>query len=402
MSRVFESGKIGGLVTANRFVRAATWEGLAAEDGSVTPQLLKRMTDLAEGGVGLIITSHCFVAPEGKASPAQIGMHTDALIAGHRKLTQAIHAAGGRIVAQISHAGNFADERSTGQAPFVASYFEGLAATPRREMTVEDIKATTASFAKAALRAMESGFDGVQIHAAHGFLLSQFLSPAYNRREDAYGGPIENRSRFLLEVYLAVREAVGRQFPALVKNQLRRLYRKRTDPGRLNRNDATSRRSGPGRGRGERGDADRKEALSGPPLDRQHRKGSLLPGRSPGLSQGDQDSPDPARRHPVFRIGEKTRPGRNRRFHLHEPAFHPGAGPGQSLEKRRPRPGPLHLGPEMHPGGQRGQRRVLQEFIISGTRHRVSRHKGKRVDGPAIGTKAFDEINTVQLETGGM
>lgn len=217
MSRVFESGKIGGLVPANRFVRAATWEGLAAEDGSATPQLIKRMTDLAEGGVGLIITSHCFVAPEGKASPAQIGMHTDALIAGHRELTQAVHAAGSRIVAQLSHAGNFADERLTGCVPFVPSVFEGLAATPRREMTVEDIKATTASFGRAALRAMESGFDGIQIHGAHGFLLSQFLSPAYNRRTDAYGGSIENRSRFLLEVYQAVRKAVGREFPVLVK-----------------------------------------------------------------------------------------------------------------------------------------------------------------------------------------
>lgn len=217
MDKVFENGTINGMVLSNRFVRAATWEGMAAEDGTATPRLIKKMTELAEGGVGLIITSHCYVIQEGKASQAQIGMHDDTVIPGHRELTQAVHAAGGKIVAQLSHAGNFADEKRIGGAPFVPSVFEGLAPTPRREMTLEDIKATVAAFGKAATRAVASGFDGIQIHGAHGFLLSEFLSPAYNRRTDAYGGPIENRSRLLLEVYGAIRDAVGKEFPVLVK-----------------------------------------------------------------------------------------------------------------------------------------------------------------------------------------
>lgn len=217
MSRVFESVKIDGLVVSNRFVRAATWEGLADADGGATPQLIKRMTDLAEGGVGLIITSHCFVAQDGKATPAQNGMHADAVITGYRQMTQSVHAAGGKIVAQISHAGNFANEKLIGGPPFVASAFEGLAPSPRREMTGDDIRETTVAFGKAAARAREAGFDGIQIHGAHGFLLSQFLSPAYNRRTDVYGGSIENRSRFLLEVYNTIRAAVGKDYPVLLK-----------------------------------------------------------------------------------------------------------------------------------------------------------------------------------------
>ncbi len=216
MRSLFESSTINGMVMKNRFVRAATWEGLADEEGGVTPKLAGMMSALAEGGVGLIITSHCFVSPDGKASRAQTGMHEDRLMEGHRRMTDGVHAAGGKIAAQISHAGNFADSALTGNPPFVASSFEGLGG-PRREMTAADIGETTAAFGLAAKRALAAGYDAVQIHGAHGFLLSQFLSPAYNRRTDAYGGAIENRARFLLEVYRAVRDAVGKHFPVLVK-----------------------------------------------------------------------------------------------------------------------------------------------------------------------------------------
>lgn len=217
MSKLFENSAINGMALSNRFVRAATWEGMADDTGAPTQKLIKAMTALAEGGVALIITSHCYVSPDGQASIAQISMHKDEMIENLRNMTTSVHDAGGKIVAQLSHAGNFANEKLSGSPPMVASNFEGLAQTPRREMTLQDIQETVSAFAKAALRAKSAGFDGVQIHGAHGFLLSEFLSPAYNRRHDAYGGHIENRARFILEVYKAIRDATGKDYPILVK-----------------------------------------------------------------------------------------------------------------------------------------------------------------------------------------
>src|SRR5450759_2490766 len=130
MSKLFESGAINGMALSNRFVRAATWEGMADDAGAPTQKLIKAMTALAEGGVGLIITSHCYVSPDGQASIAQICMHKDEMIESLRNMTASVHGAGGKIVAQMSHAGNFADEKLLGRPPMVASDFEGLARTP--------------------------------------------------------------------------------------------------------------------------------------------------------------------------------------------------------------------------------------------------------------------------------
>jgi 2,4-dienoyl-CoA reductase-like NADH-dependent reductase (Old Yellow Enzyme family) len=217
MSKPFEEGLIGRLVLSNRFVRSATWEGMAAEDGAVTPKLIETMAALARGGVGMIITSHAYIRREGQAGPWQIGVYKDGLIGGLRDMAAAVHEHGGRIVMQISHAGHFAVEQLTGAAPWVASDFDGLAKRPRHEMTVDDIRSLTESFAEAAVRAKAAGFDGVQIHCAHGYLLSQFLSPLYNRRKDDYGGSVENRVRFPLGAVRAIRSAVGERFPILAK-----------------------------------------------------------------------------------------------------------------------------------------------------------------------------------------
>jgi 2,4-dienoyl-CoA reductase-like NADH-dependent reductase (Old Yellow Enzyme family) len=217
MSKPFESGKINGMELSNRFVRSATWEGMAADDGAVTPKLIETMVALAKGGVGMIITSHACIRQEGQAGPWQIGVYKDELIDGLKEMAAAVHKNGSKIVMQIAHAGHFAVEQLTGLVPWVASGFEGLAKTPRHEMTVDDIRALTVSFAQAATRAKVAGFDGVQIHSAHGYLLSQFLSPLYNRRMDDYGGSIENRARIHLGVLRAVRKAVGGDFPILAK-----------------------------------------------------------------------------------------------------------------------------------------------------------------------------------------
>lgn len=217
VSKLFEPGTIKKMEISNRFVRSATWEGMAADDGTVTPKLIETMVALARGGVGMIITSHAYVRQEGQAGSWQIGVYKDELIDGLKEMAAAVHENDGKIVMQIAHAGNFAIEQLTGLVPWVASDFDGLAKTVRHEMTVDDIRALTVSFAEAAERARNAGFDGVQIHCAHGYLLSQFLSPLYNRRMDDYGGSIENRARIHVEVVRAVRKAVGEDFPILAK-----------------------------------------------------------------------------------------------------------------------------------------------------------------------------------------
>ena len=202
---------------ANRFMRSATWEGMAAEDGSVTPKLTKTMVDLAKGGVGLIISGHAYVLPEGQAGPWQMGIYKDELIDGLKIMVNEVHEAGGKIVAQLAHSGAFARKEIIKQVPHVVSNFEGLSKSPRHELTKKDIQKLIKAFAEAAQRAKIAGFDGVQLHAAHGYLLSQFLSPAYNRRNDEYGGPIENRVRIHLEMYHAIQDVVGADYPVLIK-----------------------------------------------------------------------------------------------------------------------------------------------------------------------------------------
>ena len=217
MSKLFESTSINGMNLSNRFIRAATWEGLATTDGAVTPSLIERMVELAQGGVGLIISSHTYVAKEGQATPWQIGIHKEELVTGLKDLATAVHENGGKIILQLAHAGNYAEKDLTKRPPLVVSNFEGLAETERNEITKSDIQKLITAYKTAAARAKKAGFDGVQIHSAHGYLLSQFLSPVFNKRNDEYGGSIQNRAKIHLEIYQAVRKIVGQDFPILIK-----------------------------------------------------------------------------------------------------------------------------------------------------------------------------------------
>jgi 2,4-dienoyl-CoA reductase-like NADH-dependent reductase (Old Yellow Enzyme family) len=217
MSILFEGTSINGMKLSNRFVRSATYEGMAAPDGSCTDSLIGKMAELAEGGIGLVITSHAFVSPEGRARNRQIGIYSDAMIPGLRKMAEAVHEQGGRIVAQMAHAGAQTDSRITGLEALGPSVFEKEKGYISREMNAVDRVRIAAGFGDAAVRAQEAGFDGVQIHGAHGYLLSQFLSPHFNKRTDGYGGAIENRARFLLEVLDEIRLRTGNGYPVLVK-----------------------------------------------------------------------------------------------------------------------------------------------------------------------------------------
>jgi len=217
MPDLFESCILNGMVLANRFVRSATWEGLATQDGAATPKLVKMMEELALGEVGLIISGHAYVNREGRGSPGQLGAYSDELIPGLADMATAVHAAGGRIALQISHAGIRSAPVPGGPEPAGPSPVLLETGPAGRAMTQEDMAALCLDFARAAVRAKTAGFDAVQIHAAHGFLLSEFLSPFFNQRTDDYGGSRENRARLVLEVLKAVRNAVGRDFPVLIK-----------------------------------------------------------------------------------------------------------------------------------------------------------------------------------------
>ncbi len=216
-SVLFLPAQIGSLRLSNRFIRSATWEGLAAPDGGCTEELVALMGTLAAGGVGLIISSHAHVRAEGFAVRGQLGVDRDERIPGLARMAEAVHGEAGRIVLQLAHGGVLAGTQLTGLPAFAPSQEGGPEKTRRREMTESDIADTVRAYGEAALRAKRAGFDGVQVHAAHGYLLNQFLSPWFNRRTDQYGGSIENRARIILEILAAVRNAVGGEFPILVK-----------------------------------------------------------------------------------------------------------------------------------------------------------------------------------------
>lgn len=216
MSSVFDYSEINGMQLVNRFVRSATWEGMAADDGSVTQPLVDTMVNLAHGGVGLIITSHAYVRDDGQAGSRQIGVSKDSFIPGLNKMTDAVHRYESKIVLQLAHAGMFALQK-TEYLPLAVSHQQNSDQLSYKIITEQDVRELADAYAQGAVRAQKAGFDGVQIHSAHGYLLSQFLSPAYNDRHDQYGGDIYNRSRALLEIYQAIRVAVGKNYPILIK-----------------------------------------------------------------------------------------------------------------------------------------------------------------------------------------
>jgi 2,4-dienoyl-CoA reductase-like NADH-dependent reductase (Old Yellow Enzyme family) len=217
MTVPFEKTHIGSLTTSNRLVRSATWEGLATDEGYVTTKLIDVANQLASGGVGLIITGHAYVSPEGQAGRWQLAIHSDDFMQGLSDMSTSVHALGGKIALQLAHAGVHARTSLTGRDAIGPSLYAHNPEPPAREMTIEEIEAVVESFAAAATRAHKAGYDAVQIHAAHGYLLSQFLSPHFNARADGYGGTIENRARMLAEVIRAVRQVVPAGYPVFVK-----------------------------------------------------------------------------------------------------------------------------------------------------------------------------------------
>jgi len=205
-------GKIGRLVLKNRLVRAATSETMATEQGEATDDLVRLYSDLARGGAGLIITGHIYVEPRGQYEPRQLGLDDDHRIAPLARVTAEVHRHGGAIFAELSHAGS--QSLIADVVPLAPSVVpNAIFARPPAEMTDADVRKVITDFAAAADRAKRAGFDGVHLHSGNGYLLSQFNSPFANRRDDRWGGDAQRRAGFILEVYRAVRRAVGPDFP---------------------------------------------------------------------------------------------------------------------------------------------------------------------------------------------
>jgi 2,4-dienoyl-CoA reductase-like NADH-dependent reductase (Old Yellow Enzyme family) len=228
MKRALTPLRLAGLTLRNRVIKTATYEGMS-RGGIPSAKLIEHHVALARGGVGMTTLAYVAVSPHGRTFSDQLMMH-DELVAQLRPLTDAVHEAGAAVSIQLAHCGGFskdlAQRRHDPPGPLGPSreinlygVLQGLAFT--KSMRERDIEAIPQEFAAAATRARAAGFDAIELHLGHGYLLSQFLSPAVNRRRDRYGGSLENRLRLPLEVVRAVRAAVGSQMPILCKTNLR-------------------------------------------------------------------------------------------------------------------------------------------------------------------------------------
>jgi 2,4-dienoyl-CoA reductase-like NADH-dependent reductase (Old Yellow Enzyme family) len=217
---LFSPTHIGGLELRNRCVRSATYDGGADRSGHVTDWQLDLYAALARGGVGLIISGLFSVHPSGRLAGTQNIVSDDAAVSGLRKLVDTVHRHGAKIAVQIAHGGRecHAYQSYRGRTAVAPSVLDRESPShPHRALAEEEIEEIIASFGTAAARVRDAGCDAVQLHGAHAYLVSQFLSPATNRRNDRYGGSFEGRLRFLSAVYRAMRRRAGDDFPVLIK-----------------------------------------------------------------------------------------------------------------------------------------------------------------------------------------
>ena len=224
MAFLLEPLSVDSLTLKNRLVLPPIHTAKAEANGEVNQRVLDHYNEKSRGGhIGLIIVEHSYVSPEGKASKNQISVESDGMIENLRKLAKVIHSNGSKALLQMNHAGSTAIQELIGTMPVGPSAI----VNPKQEknigqdiphvLTKKEIYNTVLSFQRAAARVKEAGFDGVEIHAAHGYLLNQFFSPLTNTRTDEYGGKVLNRIRFHLEVIEAIREKVGADFPVFLR-----------------------------------------------------------------------------------------------------------------------------------------------------------------------------------------
>ena len=199
MKTLFDSTRIGKITLKNRFIRSATWESMADQTGRPTRQLMDLYEELALGGVGMIITGATTIIPDPTCLPGMLSIADDTHIPAYQEMTSKIHQHGVPVVMQITYVG------------------KGGTWTTPADLTENELQDLANSYADAAERAQKAGFDGIQIHAGHGYFLSQFQNARKNKRTDRYGGEVSNRARFILEMYDAVRSRVGNDFGVFIK-----------------------------------------------------------------------------------------------------------------------------------------------------------------------------------------
>jgi 2,4-dienoyl-CoA reductase-like NADH-dependent reductase (Old Yellow Enzyme family) len=211
----FEPAKLGPVTLRNRFIKAATFEG-SSPRGQVTDALVDFHRRVGEGGAAMTTVAYLAVSPEGRTDRHCICVHEDVL-PGLRRLTDAVHDTGAAVAAQLGHAGPVANSRSNGARSLAPSRHISPLGTVSREITVADIGRVTADYARAATMVVEAGFDSIEVHLGHNYLLSAFLSPKLNHRRDSWGGTVENRARFARQVVRSVREAAGNRVAVTAK-----------------------------------------------------------------------------------------------------------------------------------------------------------------------------------------
>lgn len=199
MKTLFDRTSMSNKEIKNRFIRSATWENMADERGHITERLLNLYEDLAKGGIGMIITSLAYITEDSKSVKGQIGIYDDTFIGEYNKLVNAVHKYNSPIILQITY-----------------GFKNGQTLDPN-EVTVENLKEIITAMGIAAERAEKAGFDGVQIYAAHGAFLSNFLSPSKNKRTDEYGGNAENKYRIIIEIFEEIKRKTGKDFIVLSK-----------------------------------------------------------------------------------------------------------------------------------------------------------------------------------------
>lgn len=220
MTQLFDKTWINSIELGNRAIRSATWTGSCDAQGFVTDVTIDFYNRLAQGGMGLIITGYQYILPNSIQLPYMLGNYDDSQIQGLKKLADIVHTAGTKIVGQIVHTGLRANPKLFTQEGAIWAPSEVSDPTVKHQVKVvakSEILDLVQAYANAARRLKEAGFDGVQLHGAHGYGINQFLSPYWNKRGDNYGGSLANRYRFLAETLEAVREATGTDMAVMIK-----------------------------------------------------------------------------------------------------------------------------------------------------------------------------------------
>jgi len=210
---LFSPIRINKLELKNRIIMPPMCTSFATIRGEVSDRLIAYYVERAKGGVGLINVECTSVSPAGKVFEHMTGIYDDKMIPGYKKLTDAVHRGGAKVAIQLSHAGRRTHSMVTGEIPVAPSPIPRLNGEVPRELTINEIQELIEDFVNAAIRAKEASFDAVMIHMAHGYLINQFLSPLSNKRQDRYGGDLDGRSLFAIEVLQKTREKLGRDFP---------------------------------------------------------------------------------------------------------------------------------------------------------------------------------------------